>query len=899
MPNSPIQPISATPDLDLGHFLELLPIGVVVTAAEHPGLVLALNDAAGSTLGVLPTALVGQPLALIGADSGVEGLMVRALESNEVTHGELVLGDVTDPSHHINVDVTQADYHGQPALLWWLNDITNIRRTEVEWRRRERQLQAVIDASQDAVFEFHLNSGSAILSDRFWEMLGYTADQALKQADGSVEGLYHHLADEHQISFAGSLRLPLQDEPYEWTGAVKAKDGREVWVFFRGKFVDVRSEPRVLGVVTDITAQKAVEDNLRRAKESAEEANRAKSTFLATMSHEIRTPMTAILGSLEYLTETPLAKEQQRMVGIAKESGGSLLEILNDILDLSKIEAGKLTIESAEMSPRAVIQGACDGAQVVARRKGITLQYSIEDSVPGLVISDPVRVRQVLMNLVNNAVKFTESGGVSVRVRLEGQNQLRMEVKDTGIGLSAEQRERLFKPFSQADDSTTRKFGGTGLGLSICQKLVERMNGEIGVESEAGQGSTFWFYVQVGRTDKQPDDTHEVRLNGVKVLLIDSDTLSSKETMELLTTAGAEVTLARESQKAFQLLTQKIFEVVVLEQKLEGSAPGLALAPAIRVIQPHASQILYTEEEGGTIAAAAEQGQILYLPRTTPYVQVLKAVKAAAAGAKPLRAGVMKKGRVLIAEDTASVRQIIEVQLRGLDIEVDFVENGKLALDKLQRGRYSLLISDLHMPEIDGYGLFKEWREREARRGKPERLPIVALTADVLIGDQSKFLAAGFDDYLAKPVSRNVLHQIVRKWLSGEAEPEEAPLPEPQNSNEADNPIDHNRLIEILGMDDKDIISESMAIFVDTAKETFAALEAAFAADDVQAAKGPAHSLKGSARMAGAVNLGELCAELDAAAKKDCLLTDKLAEAREELARVLKYVNSYYLKGQN
>jgi CheY-like chemotaxis protein len=584
------------------------------------------------------------------------------------------------------------------------------------------------------------------------------------------------------------------------------------------------------------------------------------------------------------------------MVGIARESGLSLLDILNDILDLSKIEAGKLTIEGAEMSPRAIIQGACDAAQVVARRKGITLQYIIDESVPGLVVSDPVRVRQILMNLVNNAVKFTECGGVTVRVSLDEGRHLRMEVKDTGIGLTGEQRERLFKPFSQADDSTTRKFGGSGLGLSICQKLVERMDGEIGVISEPGLGSTFWFYVTIGHTDKQPDDTHEVRLNGIRVLLIDKDPLTAKETMELFVNAGADVVLTRESQKAFQILTQQPFEVVVLEQHLDGSR-GLDLAPAIRVIQPHASLILYTEEEGGMIAEAAEQGKILYLPRTTPYVQVLMAVKSAAAGAKPLRKGGLVKGRILIAEDTASVRQILEVQLRSLDIEVDFVEDGKQALEKLQRGRYSLLISDLHMPELDGYGLVKEWREREVRRGKPERLPIVALTADVLIGDQSRFLEAGFDDYLAKPVSRNVLHQVVYKWLSGDDVVQEISKPAILEQDLAsENPIDHARLVEILGFDDPEVIKESMAVFVDTARETFAALESAYGLGDVKAARGPAHSLKGSARMAGAVKLGDLCAEVDAAAKKDTLLTNKLEEIQGELARVLKYVNSFYLE---
>lgn len=888
-------------------FLHAAPVGVIVTDAHDSGTVRLANAAAGAVLGILPEALLGQPLTVLGGSGGVEEMLVQALVTEKTIQGEIALGDPSTGQRYVSVSITYGLHKGSRALLWWLNDVTDIRRTETEWRRRERQLHAVIDAAQDAVFEFQLNTGEANMSPRFWQMLGFAPEEAADMQKTSAEGVYYHIRDDHQIGFASSLRVPAQDEPYEWTGAAKAKDGREVWLHFRGRATDVSTEPRIIGVITDVTAQKAVEENLRQAKNSAEEANKAKSAFLATMSHEIRTPMTAILGSLEYLLETPLVKEQARMVGIAKESGVALLDILNDILDLSKIEAGKLTLESAPTSPRTLIQGACDAAQIVARQKSIYLKHSFASPPPGLIITDPTRVRQILMNLVNNAVKFTDEGGVTVLSEIkdegEGKGTLRISVTDTGIGLTEEQRNRLFKPFSQADDSTTRKFGGTGLGLSICQRLVERMGGEIGVDSKPGEGSTFWFWVRIQTTDQQPDERHEVKLNGLRVLLLDPDPDNSKQMVELLRESGADITAVAEPRMALQKINQNNYALLILEQALDDNIKGLDLIPAIRLMRPEMGLMLYTAEEGQTIGQAAEQGGIVYLPRTAAASQFLKAVQSFALGAPAIQARTAGrvKGRILVAEDTAAVRQILEVQLRGLGVEVDFVENGKLALEKMQRGRYSLVISDLHMPEVDGYGLIHEWRDRESRRGKNERLPIVALTADVLIGDQSKFLAEGFDDYMAKPVSRDSLRQLVTKWLNhGNTPAETAPPPEvvkaPAPAEEGETPVNHARLIEILGLDEVDIIRDAMGIFLETAEELFADLETAYQAGDVAAAKGPAHSLKGSARMAGAVILGEIAAEIDAAAKQGQLVPEKLEVARKELARVVAYVKQTYLK---
>lgn len=893
-------------------FLLRCPVGVIVTDASDMAAVRLVNPTAATIIGMQPEALTGQAISVLPSSSTIEELLVQALVTEKNISGEIRLGDAGTPQRYLSATIVWGDLGGEKALLWWLNDITEIKHTEEEWRLRERQLHAVIDAAQDAVFEFYLQTGGARVSPRFWQMLGYDLAEAAGRQDTSAEAIYHYIREDYQLIFASCLRIPMQDEPFEWTGPLRDINGNDVWLYMRGRITDVHTDPRIIGVVTDITAQKAVEETLRKAKESAEEANRAKSAFLATMSHEIRTPMTAILGSLEYMLETPLVKEQHRMVSIARDSGVSLLAILNDILDLSKIEAGKLTLEQLPASPRGTVQGACDAAQIVARQKGIYLRSRFTSPPPGLIITDPVRLRQVLINLINNAVKFTEQGGVTVTTEIEDQHDghgvLRVTVQDTGIGLTEEQRSRLFKPFSQADDSTTRKFGGTGLGLSICQRLIERMGGEIGVYSKPGHGATFWFWIRIQTTDAQPDEQQAINLGGMPILLIDPDDESAEKSNEDLAEAGAKVTRVADGREALLMLGRSNYALVLLEQNLP-EAKGLDLVPAMRTLAPEVNIVLYTAVEQDTIGWAAQEAGVFYLPRSTPYQQFLETMRSFADGT-PItdgKRGGKLTGRVLIAEDTPAVRQILEVQVKGLGVDVDFVENGKQALERLQKGRYALVVTDLHMPEVDGYGLVHEWRAREAKRDRGEHLPIVALTADVLIGDASKFIAEGFDDYMAKPVSRDALRGLITKWLKSgndsgaedavEAAPE--PLPTvaspPAGLDDPNAPVIHARLLEILGIDDAEIIRESMNIFIDTANETLGALKAAYTQGDSYAAKGPAHSLKGSARMAGAVVLGDIAAELDTAAKAGTLLPDRLQACEAEANRVIEYIRQTYI----
>ena len=943
---SPGEVFSSCEALSSEEIFSSAPVGIIVTTHDENAEILMANEAAGSVFGIIPDALLGQKITVLAGDGKIEELLVESAASQKSIADEIALGDAGLPQRHVHVTLTHGKWQGQTARFWWLNDVTEIRRTESEWRQRERQLHAVIDAAEDAVFEFSLQTGGASVSPRFWQFLGMSLEEAISRQNTSSETIYHNVREDYQLSFASSLRVPQQDEPYEWTGPFRKNNGEDVWLYMRGRVTGATTDnPKIIGVATNISAQKAVEESLIQAKEYAEQANMAKSAFLATMSHEIRTPMTAILGSLEYLLGTPLVKEQHRMVSIARESGVSLLAILNDILDLSKIEAGKLTLEETAVSPRTVIQGACDAALIVARQKGIYLRCRFVSELPALILSDPTRLRQILMNLINNAVKFTERGGVTIGAEVSdlggGQGVLRVTVHDTGVGLTEEQRQKIFRPFTQADDSTTRKFGGTGLGLSICQRLVERMGGEIGVYSKAGQGASFWFHVRIGMTDQKPDALHSVHLDGMRILLVDPEAESGRQTREILEDVGGSVTVVRSGREALIELMRGGYVLVLLEQALP-DAKGLDRAVAMRTLAPTVHITLYTSEDQDTIGWAAQDAGVFYMPRSTPYQQFLDTIHSFAKGsqtvAKATPNGISPmNGRVLIAEDTASVRQILEVQVRGMGVDVDFVENGRIALEKMQRGHYALVISDLHMPEVDGYGLVHEWREREAKRGRGEHLPIVALTADVLIGDKSRFISEGFDDYVAKPVSRNTLRDLIFRWLktiSAKEDGEEGTEPSKNNdephgdrqqetgeksgdsksgdaegeyggvkaeklscspSSAADSPIVHDRLVEILGLDDEELIRDSLALFVETARETFAALEQAYAGGDLAGSKGPAHSLKGSARMAGAIKLGDIAAELDLAAKAGRFDEGQLAACRDELKRVLDHIFAVYV----
>jgi len=667
-----------------------------------------------------------------------------------------------------------------------------------ELESSEQRFRDVAGAAGEYIWETDDKGIYRFLTDRVTAVLGYSPEEMIGRP------VFDFIFEE-DIEMMKETQGSYQSEKSSFHNIEHrkvTKSGDVIWVL--GSGVPILDQDGNLtgyrGTALDISARKNTENELIRAKEVAEQADRAKSEFLAVMSHEIRTPMNGVIGFANILADTPLNLEQKEFVNTIKNSAESLLGLINDILDFSKIESGHLEMESEPLSLNKCIEDVLNINAHNANAKRLELIYEMEDNVPEWIEGDVSRLRQVLINLVGNAIKFTVKGEIAVVVSAAdlpkdavGRKKISFEVRDTGVGIEPDQIERLFKPFSQADSSTTRKYGGTGLGLAICKRLVELMGGDILVKSEPGKGSVFHFDIvtrvlPLPQSAAAPAEDQEKFLKGKRVLIVDDNSTNRRVLEHQLRRWSMDAKQAGDADEALGLLQKEgPFDLAVLDMMMPGT-DGLELARKIRGYSDAKKLPLillssFGQNDANLKARAAGFQAVVAKPvRQSQLREVMLRVlwEANPAGQDSAAAPMARRSstlavsigpqyplKILLAEDNVVNQMVVTLMLKKIGYAAHIVDNGKRVLEALARQTYDLVLMDIQMPEMDGLEATREIR-------KSENLPsgtdipkppvyIIALTADAMQGDREKCLEAGMNDYLTKPIRPNELQAALQR----------------------------------------------------------------------------------------------------------------------------------------
>lgn len=857
------------------------------------------------------------------------------------------------------LDVSRVPIEGG-GMVTVANDIT-------DRRNMERQTQAVLESAPDIMIAVDDEGKIVMANAQAVNVFGYAKDELIGH---SIEKLVPEDARFiHNRHFDGYWRNSEFRNLQSRRGLFGRKsDGSIFPADIALSPVETSTGKIVVAAIKDITDRKLSEERLanqltelkdaRRAtlnmmadaeanrkraedlREQAESATKAKDSFLATMSHEIRTPMNGVVGMIDLLTQTSLDQDQRQMASTIRDSAFALLTIINDILDFSKIEAGKMELEHIPVSIVSVLDGVGETMGPNASNKGIRMVSYCDPAIPPQIYGDQVRLRQILFNLLGNAVKFTEEGQVTMRADLasitDTEATVCYSIQDQGIGMTEEQIAKLFQPFQQAESSTTRRFGGTGLGLTIVRRLVDIMGGVVVVDSTPGEGSTFTVTI-----------THEIveggkqeiirDLEGIRVLsLVPDDEVRSLIVTNYLEPHGAEVQVIHEPERLVETARQAIrdgnpYDVVTLGFDFEDDQK-IELREHFRNDEELKSLRFVVGRPTAGIGTSIELPDTTIVP-ATPLTQrnLVNAVAVAIGRASPnIRYGVeaeqMGKREaptveeaiandelIIVVEDNKTNQDVIRRQLNLLGYQCEIAEDGKEGLAAIQSGRYRIALSDVHMPNMDGFEMTS--RVRQSESDSSSRFPIIAITANALQGEAERCLEAGMDDYLSKPLEMKKLKDLLRRWLPhvsadpstvsdyGDPEPDQHVIEEiaeavtasvvAEDTAGGDIPVDTSALVEIFG-DDEETISEILSEFVEPAWKIVEEVEAAIKQKDAPEVGAAGHKLKSSSRAVGANSLSDLCFVLEKAGKANDwdTINSESPKLRPLMDSVASYIDS-------
>jgi len=672
-------------------------------------------------------------------------------------------------------------------------DISERKLAEEALRESEEMLSKITSSALNAIIMLASENGQI----SFWneaavKIFGWTAQEVIgkKLSDLIIPKQYQQQHVEGLKRFSQTGEGPMIGQSTEITAL--NRDREEFPIELHLSSVKLKDHWHAIGLITDITDRKQAEQEIKKAKEIAEEATQAKSDFLANMSHEIRTPMNAVMGMAHLAMKTDLTPKQRDYLNKIQTSANALLGIINDILDFSKIEAGKLDMEAVDFQLEDTLDNISTLVGIKTQEKGLELLFKTDPSVPTALVGDPLRLGQILINLSNNAVKFTNTGEIVVSTELvkkdKAQVALKFSVRDSGIGMTAEQVAKLFQPFAQADSSTTRKYGGTGLGLTISKRLAEMMGGEIWVESEQGRGSTFSFTANFGlgkeKAKKRFKPSQDLR--GMKVLVVDDNATSRGIFQEMLESFSFEVTLATSGQEGLTELEKasesKPFELVIMDWKMPGmdgieasrrikNHTGLSKIPPIVLVTAYGrEEVIHQAEEVGLEGSLLKpvNSSMLFdtvmqafgeaVPETS---RIAQRHEKEAEALKHIRGAC-----VLLVEDNEINQQVAKEILEGAGLNVTLANNGQEAVNAVKENEYDAVLMDVQMPVMDGYTATREIR----KDNRFKELPIIAMTAHAMAGDEDKSLESGMNGHVTKPIDPDQLFATLQKWIKPAAE---------------------------------------------------------------------------------------------------------------------------------